>query len=583
MEKVIFMKKNTLVITGIAASLALLVACSDEVTEVTNVSEMVSLDTVKKFKELPKCEEETEGSVMYVKDSAKVYVCTGDGWTRMNGKDGEKGDKGDKGANGAAGDDGASCTAKQTKDKTGFDIVCDGKTVGTVKNGEDGKGGDKGDKGPDGTSGTSCSAKANKDKTGFDILCGGKTVGTIKNGEDGEDGDDCTLTEGENGQIIVKCGEESVTLFKASCGVATYDPATQFCSNDKKVYPLCHKALGGLEPYLNPDGTYNVQGYFCDSSDLLVSLCVTSPYDYTTQFCSNRSIYSRCSSIAEGLAENVLKEDGSYDGMIYFCSEKGVLYEKCAGSPYDPDLQFCDKSEENPQVVAKCGGQTYEIKTQWCVNGQIESSIACCVKEGQNDKWCEGHPNSLYDIRNQFCDTRDGQPYKFTEITVKGDSGKVIYSETWMAQNLNYAGTGADESACIDCETIGRFYTWPAAMSYCPDGWRLPTMAEFAALNNAVDDGQRMLKLKVNYGWSPAGTDEYGFSLMQSSYMMDVSQTEVKSDGMKAALFWTSSPRTEQQISRDDAHYVIYNNESYSDNANSVDIGFPVRCIKDKN
>ena len=180
------MKKNVIVASGIAASFALLVACGDEVTEVTNVSEMVSLDTVKKFKELPKCEEETEGSIMYVKDSAKVYVCTGDGWTRMNGKDGEKGDKGDKGANGAAGDDGASCTAKQTKDKTGFDIVCDGKTVGTVKNGEDGKEGEKGEKGADGENGTSCSAKANKDKTGFDILCGGKTVGTIKNGEDGE-------------------------------------------------------------------------------------------------------------------------------------------------------------------------------------------------------------------------------------------------------------------------------------------------------------------------------------------------------------------------------------------------------------
>ena len=583
MDKVIIMKKNTLVISGIAASLALLVACGDEVTEVTNVSEMVSLDTVKKFKELPKCEEETEGSVMYVKDSAKVYVCTGDGWTRMNGKDGEKGDKGDKGANGAAGDDGASCTAKQTEDKTGFDIVCDGKTVGTVKNGEDGKGGEKGDKGLDGTSGTSCTAKANKDKTSFDIVCDGKTVGTIKNGEDGEKGDACTLTEGENGQVLVKCGEESVTLFKASCGKSSYDPATQFCASNMKVYPLCHKALEGFEQSLNADGTYDVESYFCDVTDLLVPFCKAKTYDFTTQFCAGYRFGAvpRCHKEPEGLGQ--LSEDGVYSRDTYFCDANDSLVALCGDDTYDTELQFCDKSEEKHQIVAKCGGQTYEIKTQWCVNGQIESSIACCVKEGQNDKWCEGHPNSLYDIRNQFCDTRDGQPYKFTEITVKGDSGKVIYSETWMAQNLNYAGTGADESACIDCETIGRFYTWPAAMSYCPDGWRLPTMAEFAALNNAVDDGQRMLKLKVNYGWSPAGTDEYGFSLMQSSYMMDVSQTEVKSDGMKAALFWTSSPRTEQQISRDDAHYVIYNNESYSDNANSVDIGFPVRCIKDKN
>ena len=487
------MKKNVIVASGIAASLALLVACGDEVTEVTNVSEMVTLDTVKKFKELPKCEEDSEGSVMYVKDSAKVFVCTSDGWTRMNGKDGEKGDKGAEGDQGAAGDKGTSCTAKQTKDKTGVDIVCDGKTVGTVKNGKDGKDGEKGDQGPDGLSKTSCSAKTNKDKTGFDILCGGKTVGTIKNGEDGEKGDACTLTEGENGQVLIECGEESVTLFKASCGAGTYDPATQFCASNMKVYPLCHKALEDFEQSLNADGTYDVKSYFCDVTDLLVPLCKAKTYDFTTQFCDNHLIFSRCDSIAEGLAENVLKEGGQYNSIDYFCSEKGVLYEKCAGNSYDPDLQFCDRSEENPQVVAKCGGQTYEIKTEKCVDGLVESAIACCIKEGQNDKWCEDHPNSLYDIRSQFCDTRDGQPYKFTEITVKGDSGKVVYSETWMAQNLNYAGTEESESDCFggissNCDADGRLYTWDAAVNYCPDGWDLPSKQQFTDLFEAAEE-----------------------------------------------------------------------------------------------
>ena len=296
------MKKNVIVASGIAASLALLVACGDEVTEVTNVTEKASLDQVKEFKELPKCEEDIEGSLMYVKDSAKAFVCTGDGWEGFDGAVGEKGDKG------AAGDKGTSCTVKQTKDQTGFDLLCDG-----------------------------------------------KTVGTIRGGEDGEKGDACTLTEIENGQVIVKCGEESVTLFKASCGVNSYDPTTQFCANDMKVYPLCHNTLAGLEPYLNPDGTYNVQAYFCDASDLLVSLCISSPYDYTTQFCSRTSIFSRCSSVAEGLPEDLIDEEGKYNIMDYFCSEKGVLYEKCGGSQYDPDLQSCDRTTdpENPQVITK--------------------------------------------------------------------------------------------------------------------------------------------------------------------------------------------------------------------------------------
>ena len=518
------MRKSILVASGFVAGIVLMVACSDEVTKVTNVSENASVDSVKEFEALPKCEEDVEGTLIYVKDSAKVYGCTSDGWIQVNGKDGEKGAKGDKGEKGADGENGTSCTAKQTKDKTGIDIVCGGKTVGTVKNGEngeDGKKGDDGEKGDDGKNGTSCTAKANKDKTGFEITCDGKSVGTIKNGEDGEDGDACTLTEGENGQVSVKCGEESVTLFKASCGTGSYDPATQFCANDLNVYPLCHKTLEGFEQSLNADGTYDVKSYFCDVTDLLVPLCKAKTYDFTTQFCDNHLIFSRCDSIAEGLAENVLKEGGQYNSIDYFCSEKGVLYEKCAGNSYDPDLQFCDRSEENPQVVAKCGGQTYEIKTEKCVDGLVESAIACCIKEGQNDKWCEDHPNSLYDIRSQFCDTRDGQPYKFTEITVKGDSGKVVYSETWMAQNLNYAGTEESESDCFggissNCDADGRLYTWDAAVNYCPDGWDLPSKQQFTDLFEAVN------KYGVSYSflgqhagfYGPQGWEGHGVHLL---------------------------------------------------------------------
>ncbi|WP_295683932.1 FISUMP domain-containing protein [uncultured Fibrobacter sp.] len=512
------MKKNVIVASGIAASFALLVACGDEVTEVTNVSEMVSLDTVKKFKELPKCEEETEGSIMYVKDSAKVYVCTGDGWTRMNGKDGEKGDKGDKGANGAAGDDGASCTAKQTKDKTGFDIVCDGKTVGTVKNGEDGKEGEKGEKGADGENGTSCSAKANKDKTGFDILCGGKTVGTIKNGEDGEDGDACTLTEDENGQVVVKCGEESVTLFKASCGTGSYDPATQFCANDMNVYPLCHKALEGFEQSLNADGTYDVESYFCDVTDLLVSLCNAKTYDFTTQFCAGYDFGAvpRCHKEPEGLGQ--LSEDGVYTRTSYFCDANDSLVALCGDDTYDTELQYCDSSGTKPRVVALCSGQSYELETHMCVDGQIKEAIACCIPEGQNSNWCNGHASSRYDIRKQFCDTRDGRPYKYVDVIAKNDSGNVVYSETWMAENLNYANTEEGESDCYggnssNCDADGRLYTWNAALSYCPDGWDLPTKQQYTVLFDAVNKygiSYSFLDQKAGYkgvrdGWASRG------------------------------------------------------------------------------
>ena len=576
------MKKNVIVASGIAAGLALLVACGDEVTEVTNVTEKASLDQVKKFKELPKCEEDIEGSLMYVKDSAKVFVCTGDGWESFDGAVGEKGEKGDKGA---AGDKGTSCTAKQTKDKTGFDIVCGDKTVGTIKNGEngeDGKKGAQGDKGEDGENGTSCTAKQTKDKTGFDLVCGGKTVGTIKNGENGKDGDDCSLTEIENGQVVVKCGEESATLFKASCGVGSYDPATQFCANDMKVYPLCHNTLAGLEPYLNPDGTYNVQGYFCDASDLLVSLCVSVAYDYTTQFCSRSTVLNRCNSVAEGLAEDLLNDDGSYNGMDYFCSEKGVLYEKCNGSPYDPDLQFCDRTTnpESPQVVTKCGEQTYVLETHMCVDGQVEEAIACCIPKGQNNKWCDGHPNSLYDVRKQFCDTRDGRPYDFKTITKTNGNGEVVYSETWMTENLKYTKTQEGEYMTRPdddkCSTYGCYYTWLAANSYCPEGWDLPDNADYRALMDAF--GAKPTAYRLN------GTNISGFSVIDlGGYYFGATGQSSSSANTLSSYFWSKTERVldsgEEPTSANRFFVGAKNTVQYTGSSDKIDY-LSVRCIK---
>ena len=318
---------------GIAAGLALLAACGDEVTEVTNVNEKASFEQVKKFKELPKCDEDAEGSLVYVKDSAKVFLCTSEGWSLLDGSDGSEG------KNGTNGDDGSNCIAKQNKKKTGFDIVCDGKTVGSIMNGSDGKAGKAG-----GDGSMNCSAKQNKKKTGFDVICDGKTVGTIMNGSAGED---CSLTEGENGSAIVKCGEdgEPVTLFSAYCGSNVFNPATHFCENDLAVYPLCHNAPADYVGELHSDGTYDVENYFCDATDILLHKCFDVVYDNTTQFCAPAlGIRDRCESVAEGVDENALFEDKSFNAVLYFCA-KGVLYEKCNNVIYDPEHQSCENGE----------------------------------------------------------------------------------------------------------------------------------------------------------------------------------------------------------------------------------------------
>ena len=145
-------------------------------------------------------------------------------------------------------------------------------------------------------------------------------------------------------------------------------------------------------------------------------------------------------------------------------------------------------------------------------------------------------------------DSRDGQTYR----TVK------IGTQTWMAENLNYAYTGVpynhsgntldstswyyDNDASYSTK-YGRLYTWAAAMDsvgtwstngkgcgysvigmtcspdylvrgVCPEGWHLPDTTEWKTLIFAVG-GFAGMKLKSTTNWhSGGGTDAYLFSAL---------------------------------------------------------------------
>lgn len=84
---------------------------------------------------------------------------------------------------------------------------------------------------------------------------------------------------------------------------------------------------------------------------------------------------------------------------------------------------------------------------------------------------------SSEEVKGMFMDNRDGQNY----IWIRLKDGK-----KWMSENLNYNTT---DSWCYDnknshCAEYGRLYTWEAAMTACPSGWRLPTGKEFEKICN---------------------------------------------------------------------------------------------------
>jgi uncharacterized protein (TIGR02145 family) len=111
-----------------------------------------------------------------------------------------------------------------------------------------------------------------------------------------------------------------------------------------------------------------------------------------------------------------------------------------------------------------------------------------------------------------FTDTRDGKVYKIVEIG----------SQTWFAENLNYAAKGSVcyENSADSCDKYGRLYSWKTALTACPYGTHLPADDEWKTLLDYVSgDSTAGTKLRSSTGWQRIGdvaesTDEYGFSAL---------------------------------------------------------------------
>lgn len=131
-------------------------------------------------------------------------------------------------------------------------------------------------------------------------------------------------------------------------------------------------------------------------------------------------------------------------------------------------------------------------------------------------------------------DNRDNQTYRTVEIG----------TQTWMAQNLNYAGTSASpvgvwyNNNSDSGAKYGRLYTWADMMvghassaaspsgvqGVCPAGWHVPSDTEWSILTTSIGgESSAGEKLKSASGWmqygtsSSNGTDAYGFRVLPAA------------------------------------------------------------------
>ena len=151
-------------------------------------------------------------------------------------------------------------------------------------------------------------------------------------------------------------------------------------------------------------------------------------------------------------------------------------------------------------------------------------------------------------VKGTVTDPRDDQTYSIVTIG----------SQTWFAENLNYETPDSwwYDNSSANGDVSGRLYTWNAAVTACPGGWRLSHDDDWKTLEmllgmsqseadkteqRGTDEGK---KLKSTSGWSSSGngTDEVGFSALPGTCAEFPVFSQVRPSSSEY-LQWTTSRR----------------------------------------
>lgn len=242
-------------------------------------------------------------------------------------------------------------------------------------------------------------------------------------------------------------------------------------------------------------------------------------------------------------------------------------------------------SFEVPDTLGNLSLTLGAFTTDGVYYGTSTSKTFTVVKAGLDGKGSiTGFMKSLGD--KVYTDTRDGRKYFYTNIG----------GTDWMRQNLAWEGAGHAYGGCdVMSDIFGRYYSWTEAQTACPDGWTLPSDADWVALGAAFGKsaeagkdlqglaGSLMRNLYFNGTrmwefWRDVKiTDKSGLSVMPSGYMTcDSGKFENKSL-YKYAAFWTSDSENGSGVLR----YIYHDKDIvYRGLMSQTDFASTVRCVR---
>ncbi|MCE1189271.1 MAG: hypothetical protein LWX56_09020 [Ignavibacteria bacterium] len=302
--------------------------------------------------------------------------------------------------------------------------------------------------------------------------------------------------------------------------------------------------------------------------------------------------------------------------------ENGAIYQQVINylKPHKPELASPVNGDTNQTVTPtlkwrkSLGAKKYSVQV---AKDSIFTSVVFS-KYGISDTLLQA--DSLKDSTqyywrvksyNAFDTTNASDTYSF-RIGSKSCPGTpvVIYAgqtyntvqigtQCWLKENLNVgtringsqdqANNGVIEKYCYNdiesnCTTYGGLYQWNEAMKYvtttgtrgiCPQGWHIPTYAEFYTLLTTVNGDGNALKAIGQGTGSGTGNNTSGFSALLAGYR---NYNGLFYDLGSNALFW-SSPEY-------DSGFAFFMNVYYYNSYvylyyNGKQVGFSVRCLKD--